>query len=366
MIIILSLHKQQVKEEVNMKMLRKIGIITFLFLIPAIFLSGCFEKENTKDEDDIYNSVTGRNAENEDYIFYSIDDTEEDSLSFCNKKTGVTEKLVKNLFKDDWTIGNTIFKKGNCIYYMLFTKDYSERGLYEAYDKFRIIKVNTVDFSDKIIYEANANSSKTQFLGLQKSEDSNATFFQEITAFFLDDRNFYFITPNQIWQMSRNTGKKKSIIDISASKNVAYDGVNIYYINDSLQIVKYNTETKKTETLSDIATEYFLLTDSKLYYTDRRDENKIYSFDLINNTVNKISNQSVSSYVCDKQYIFYLDEKTYYLHRIDMDGSNDKVVLEKAIISIYMFTDYGKIYIAVVSDNNQIMIINKDTLEVES
>ena len=345
-------------------MKKSIKLFLLFLLLTALetaFL-GCTKMKNT---DIIYNSACKRFEENVNGIFYfNSDSTGGNKITFCDKRTGTSGVLIKNLFQDDIMISDGMFAEGDNIYYMYFTKDYSERGLYEGNDKFIILKVDTTDYNEKVIYEANANPGKKDFMGMPQ-KDKNTDFYMGITGFFLDEKYFYFIYNNQIWEMNRLTGKKMSIIEAAVMRNVAYDGKNIYYINDLLQLIKYNTESRKSEAISDIITEYFILDYSKLYYINRRDNYTIYSYDLADGSITKISNHPASSFICGDQYIFYIDRQTSYPHRINVNGGNDRIVLEKEAFSIYLFRDYDKIYINLVSDNNREVILNKNTLEEE-
>jgi hypothetical protein len=335
-------------------------IFIYLLIIITTFFSGCESIENI---DPIYNSVNKRFAENQSYIFY-LESSEilENQIMFCNKERESSEALIKNLFKNDFNFMDCLFVQGDNIYYGYFTQDYSKRGLYEEHDKFRLMVIDTKDFSEKLIYEANAKQVYKDFMGTEVT-DNNAVFYKGITGFFLNNKYIYFITSNQIWEIERLSGKKNSIIKATVMRNVAYDGKNIYYINDLLQLIKYNTETKKSEAVSDIITEYFVLDTSKLYYINRRDNYNIYSYDFIKDTITKINNYPTSSFVCDNQYIFYLERQTSYPHRINIDGSNDTVVMEDNAYSLYLFHDYDKIHINLISDSYQKVIINKNTLQ---
>lgn len=59
----------------------------------------------------------------------------------------------------------------------------------------------------------------------------------------MNDDYLYFVG-NDLRQVSRLTGNI-SVIDVPVNRNYAFDGENIYYINEKLILSKYNTKSKK-------------------------------------------------------------------------------------------------------------------------
>jgi|GEM_PF-3454436 hypothetical protein len=338
---------------------------TIIVIFLSVFLIGLgcsfwyIREISTKEVHYQFNSELNHYAESNNYIFYADIQDVKDPFSMLNIKNGKEQSLVKDLYKQDYSISNVLFSEGDYIYYMMFSQDYSERGLYEAYDKFRIVRLNTKDFTDTLVYEDNANGIKKKFLGLQNIEDDSARFYMSITGFFLDEKSIYFITQNQIWKVSRRTGKKDKIISVASMKSVAFDGTNIYYINDSLQIVKYNVSASKSAIVSDIATEFFVISDSKIYYINRRDNSCIYSYDLIRHKNQSLHSRAATFIAYDKKTIYYIDKDNSYLHQMSESGTQDSVVLKDAIIDFYVFPNYDEIFLSLISKQNQLIKVHK-------
>lgn len=334
-------------------------IITSFFFIGIGCSFWYIQEISIKEVHYQFNSELNHYAESNNYIFYvDIQDTE-DPLKMCNIKNGKEESLVKDLYKQDYSISKAMFSEGDYVYYMMFSKDYSERGLYEAYDKFRIVRINTKNFTDTLIYEDNAKDIKKNFLGLQNIENDNSQFYMKISGFFLDKEMIYFITQDQIWRINRTTGKKDKIINVALMRSVAFDGLNIYYINDSLQLVKYNTSADKSAIESDIATEFFVLSDSKIYYINRRDNSGIYSYDLIQHKNRSLHSQAATFIAYDKKNIYYIDKDNSYLHQMSESGTKDSIVLEDPIFSFYVFPNYNKIFLSLISEHKNLIKVHK-------
>lgn len=318
--------------------------ILFTILSIIIFTGGCNSKINQESNNVIYNSNQMQCAENEEYIFYINDRLMKNSFLIEDKKKGETDTLIKSPFKESYELKQMIYARGKSVYYIYTIRDYSERGLYYAYNKFRIVEIDTTDFTEKTVFEVSANSGE-EFLGLHKENFSDIEFYNSITGFFADDEFFYFATSEGIWSVNRISGVKNKIIENKMMRSFAYDGTNIYYINDYLQIIKYNTNTKEIEEYSDIVTEYFMLINNKLIYSNLRDQHKLYSYDLISRKIEKVHDKKIVQFVCNNDYVFYIDEHSGHLCRMDINGEDNKVVSDEAVNGIYIFPNYDKVFI---------------------
>lgn len=304
----------------------------------------------------IYNLETSNLGENSDYLFCIFDLIVENNYLFLNKKTGLEGSFVRDAFQEDSVLYNAIYVIDDYLYYMQLSRDYSERGLHEGFSEFKLIELNTKTFNEKIIYKDNANGSSKKFMGLQTIENNNALFYQSINNFFISDKYIYFITSDTVWEVNRISGNKSDIIHLSNMRSLAFDGELIYYINDNLELSRYNINSKKTDVISEVVTEKFILTDGTICYINRRDHNRIYSLQLKDNIITKISDLSVSSFTCDSEYIYYTDNERYYLYRMDRDGQNIQIIVDEKVYIYYTFSSHDIVYIYSESERNYVKI----------
>lgn len=74
------------------------------------------------------------------------------------------------------------------------------------------------------------------------------------------------------------------IIQGTISTAIAFDGRNIYYLNNRSELIRYDS-VSVTETSLEIIAYDFLLDKEQIYYIDRTDGNRVYACNLKENTV---------------------------------------------------------------------------------
>nr|WP_275444067.1 DUF5050 domain-containing protein [Lysinibacillus fusiformis] len=304
---------------------RKFGLITPILWFLVTSLSGCIPNDD-KGTTSIYNFSSRQSYENEQYRFY-LDEKDLKNIRFLfeDKKTGEIRNFIRNPMQALTTVGNSIYGKDHFVYYMKY--DYEKSEFREKIDRFSIIEVNTKNFEEKNIFEKNINQDHGDFFNVQKRVNNDFLTFKAINSFFLDEQNIYLIGQNEIKRVSKLTGKISVIIRFPVLRSVAFDGRNIYYINEKYQVAKYDTKLDSEIIIQDIVTKYFVLTEKELLYLNRKDQQKVYSMNLNSLTSRKIIDKSVLNFTCDDQYIFYESETNLKKYRIDRDGKNDGLYL---------------------------------------
>ncbi|GIP35360.1 DUF5050 domain-containing protein [Paenibacillus sp. J2TS4] len=297
--------------------LRPVGLMLILSLA-ASALSGC-ASNGEEGNYDIYNSSSKRSFENERYRFYA-----DETIVFENKETGETRNLIRNPLQSSTKVRDVIYGNGSLVYYMKY--DYDKSKLRETVDRFSIIEVDTATFEERIVFEKNLNADRDNFLGLNKTNVSDEVSFITTDSFFMDKHSIYLIGGGEIKRLNKHTGKMSVIVRSRVMRSVAFDGRNIYYVNDKSEVAKYDTRTDSETVLPDIVTEYFVLTDTELLYINRKDKQKIYAMNLGDFSTRKITDKSVMSFTCDGTYIYYEDKGDLKKYRIDRDGQNDTLV----------------------------------------
>lgn len=122
---------------------------------------------------------------------------------------------------------------------------------------YRLVRVDLSSFDETVLFEAEA------------SMENKWAFLNEATAFFLDEKNIYFILPQEIRQVDRRT-RTVTALDIPTNQNVAFDGKKIFYLNEACCLTSYDPATGNTEVWEDVAAGAFVLEPGGVSYTDLR------------------------------------------------------------------------------------------------
>lgn len=122
---------------------------------------------------------------------------------------------------------------------------------------YRLIRVDLSSFDETVLFEAEA------------SMENKWAFLDEARTFFLDEKNIYFILPQEVRQVDRRT-HTVTALEIPTNKNVAFDGKKIFYLNEASCLSSYDPATGSTETWEDVAAGDFVLGPGGVSYTDLR------------------------------------------------------------------------------------------------
>lgn len=301
-----------------------------LILCIALFsLAGCTSSDKKVERNDVYNYASRHFFENERYRFY-VDETDLDHirLVFEDKETREIRNFIRNPMQSLTKVENNIYGNGSFVYYIKLDYDKSGFRNLEELDRVFIVEVDTTTFDERIVFEKSVNLQKDRFLGLHSVDIADSSFYSGIDSFFLDETSIYFVGQDKIRRVNRWTGQSTVIIRYPVLRSVAFDGRHIYYVNEKYQAVKYDTKTDSETVLPNIITTFFVLTDTELLFLNRKDHSKIYTMNLEDSTIRKITDKSVWSFTCDDQYIYYEAKEDNQRYRIDRDGQDNTLVLD--------------------------------------
>ncbi|GAC40925.1 DUF5050 domain-containing protein [Paenibacillus popilliae] len=292
----------------------------------AFGLGGCASQENAKHAD-IYNWSSRQAFENGRYRFY-VDETDlkDRKIVFADKQTGKTSDLIRNPLQSLTRIADSIYGNGSLVYYMKY--DYDKSQFREAVDRLSIIEVDTSNFSERMVFEKNVNTQKSNFLRFVHGDKSELLFFEWASSFFLDQDNIYLVGRDEIRKVNAFSGSMKVIIRSSLLRSVAFDGRHIYYTNGKSEVVKYDTQTETETRLPDIITEFFVLTDTELLFLNRKDRQKIYAMNLSESAIRKITDTPALSFHCDDESIYYVKMEDMKTYRFDREGRTESLHLD--------------------------------------
>ncbi len=295
---------------------KTVCLILLLCLSTSLF-SGCAAPD-TVQEHPLFNLEQSDTFENDNYRFF-VENPNSDEATWMmeNKSTGKTEKLIRNPMQALSKVPEAIYGCGNFVYYMQIDSDVS--GFFTIADRFSVVEVDTRNFSKKIVFERNLNTSRNTFLNIGKPKEQDVKFFSFVNALFLDHQNFYFIGNGQVSKVNRLTGERKVIIEAPLLKSLSFDGENIYYINAESKLMKYDVHTDQEAELNGIVTESFLLTEKEVIFMDRLDQNKLYAISLKDGSRRKILDQSVLSFSLKGENIVYLSKADLKEHQIKLE-----------------------------------------------
>lgn len=298
------------------KKLKRIPTFSLLVVICITVSSFCGCALSQNPDYPILNLAQKNIYENDKYRFEA---TREDSgkvvISCENKTTGAIQPLVRNPMQALVELSENLYGYGDFVYYMQSDNDKSQ--FFSTLSRFSVVEVDTRDFSERIVYEQNLNSTQGTFMGIgQTKTDYQAFFMAQAQAFFADEKSIYFFTDNQVYQINRATGKRQIIIENAGGRNLAFDGEKIYFTNQKSQVIVYDIPTQKQDVLPDVVTESFWLTKDKLIFLNRREQNRIYSMNLADGQMERITEEPALSFSVEGDMILYTDKVDLKEHTI--------------------------------------------------
>lgn len=292
------------------KQMRYIGMTTIISM--SLFLAGC----NRKDEEAsvvTYNSLTAYEFENEEYKVYSYD---KDSFPvYENKRTGEVKDLIRDpmilLTEKDKSVDimEEIFAADSKIYYArLDSKDYRRRvgDSQSRVVKLSIIEMNLKNLEEKKIFEKIISTGR-DFLGISYNTSDKWGFMELQTGFFLNNSSIFIVCNDGIYQIERDN-EKLTFLDIPTNYNIAFDGKDIYFIDNDLILSRYDTNTQQTYKVIETAVYQFYLTNDTIVFINREDAYKVYDYNLKTKEVVKLLDKQALSFEIEENHIYITDK----------------------------------------------------------
>lgn len=289
-----------------------------LCLLPL--LSGCANISDQPNDIAIYNSTDSRSAHTGEYEVVFDDETQ--SYLLYNQAKDETLDLNRSVFAKNTNTGKirSIFCSGQYVYYLqLRTESYIDRvGIYNSTAEIvSIIELNTETFEQQIVFEQMATPGRSVF-GVEYQTDDKWGFILETTGFFLNGSSIFFHSNSSIRKVDRETNQI-SIIDIPMDKNIAFDGRNIFYIDSLSMLIKYDTQNAVHTSYQDVIAYNFFLTEQKIYFINRTDDDKIYVCDLDGSNIQKIIDVPAIYLTFDNNTIYFTAKKDGQRYCVDIE-----------------------------------------------
>lgn len=277
---------------------------TFMLLLCLLMifnLSGCASKKNITVTYNFFESNTCGNYE----VLRS--DTDQ-NYSLKNTITGETFDLSRSplfgVFSDNENITGYFCSDPYIYYTTSKTEEYIDRvGTYStSFTLQSIIELNLETFKEKVIFEKITDSQRS-LLGIEYKTSDKWEFLQYKQGFFLNEDSIFFIGNDSISKVNRKT-EAVQMLDIPINGNLAFDGQNIFYLNEQSVLTKYNTVSNETFAYDSVIAYHFFLDTQGIYYIDLTDSNHVYFSDLKGNNKMLISDTSALSITCDQTTIY--------------------------------------------------------------
>jgi hypothetical protein len=295
----------------------KVGCSILVTCLIVSTFSGCSAPDMTRGHI-LFNLEQNHSFEDERYrVFIDKSDPDNTMLICENKITNEKQRLDLNPMRALVRIPDSIFGLSDYVYYIRIDTD--ESMFFPVTDRISIIEIDMRTFNEKLVFERNLNTNRDTFLNIGSAKNNDMILFEQLEAFFLDNKFFYFIYDGKVFRYSRLTGKMKLILEVPVLKSLAFDGTYIYYINEKSLLMQYNVRTDIETEFFDIVTESFLLTKTDVIFMNRLDQNRIYAMNRANGTARKTTEEPALSFSVEDNIIDYTRETDLQQRRIKLN-----------------------------------------------
>ena len=277
----------------------------FAMLLIIVFMTGC--TPGNENISNIYFSLgrSGTLSQNEHYYFDFYNELSEDrDLIAVSKSDGSRFKVLHNTFGETLRADKCCIV-GNDLYFFMIN----------ASKSFVIYKVNLDTFK---LEEVTKQSSESyySFLGLKFS--NSIVIDKTILSFFTDGNTLFLVTSdNEVFQCDMDLKNSECIIsDGIYESQLIFTGEKIYYINNKLELVQYDVESKSSEVISENFARAFDLDEDKIIYSGN---DGIYSIFLDDYTIKQISDLSAERIIVDGNKAVICFNDSLYLLDIESE-----------------------------------------------
>ena len=288
-----------------------------MLCVVGTLLAGC-GKEN---DSTVYNLDHGNFYTAKDYVIIA------DIFSnvIIDETTGQVYSFPLDAFTEDTASASPFFYgKGDKLYYIKKVSS-SERSGMPGPENYVLAVLNMQAMEETVYYQWNQSSE--WFFGLLDRESTEANPWM-MNGFFLHGSYIYYEHGGEaaVYRMNRYTGENEAYLELSKACNIAYDGENIYYTDHYNRLVLRNLDSGDEHAVEEVAAYDFILTPEGIYFLNMRDAQTLYYWDAAAGEAIKLNDTPGYQLYWDNTYLWLLNPDGYVLHRMDHDGSNEKVL----------------------------------------
>lgn len=235
----------------RMKFPKKFAAV-FTIASLCVNLCGC---SNGKENKAVFNSFeSGYFGENEDYYFICAD-----GVTAISKRDGSKTELIHEEFKNALT---PVFGVSTLDNELIISK-FDKRNLYVG-----AVDPQTAEYKSVMSFE---HQNDYGFLGLARNKPP--FFGMRLRGIFTDGDDVYFQADGKnesgIYKLSGN--KLQCVISGEIYNNMySFDGANIYYINNRLELIKFNISNETSEIISSDLTRCVYYDGERLLYSNKK------------------------------------------------------------------------------------------------
>lgn len=240
---------------------RLFRFVPILLALCAV-LSGCAGPV-AQEQAEFNLSDTGHYETDRYRIYTKEDENLELNLIAEDKQSGEQFPLVRDAFEGSYKVMPYIYGNGNHVYYIKMTVDKSETILYSMNEHLLVQEMDLTDFSERTVLQIRMNE-KNLMGTVFRANQVDWSYYLGIRGFFLDQDYVYFISSEDVSRVNYLTGKREVLIEAPLLSDVAYDGQNIYYLNERFQLVKFSLDEQEGQVMSDKIMRQFYLPEGEI------------------------------------------------------------------------------------------------------
>ncbi len=260
-------------------------------LFGLIFLFGCGNGVPDDVSTPIYNS---RYTEVSEIATYEAHyDYSKGGIVYLDKESEEEVLLTREVLDINTVYERYVYGTEDYLYYAKKKVEYSpfimeNTRMREGSNRYSyvIVKVDTHTFREKVIFEKKFNIQRNSIF---RNEHNEWSFLSGVSGIFLDKDYIYVISAQGVKQISRRTSVVTTLSEINDNNNIAFDGNYIYYVGDMYILNRYNIQEGIYESVDEVITDRFQLHEDFIEFENKRDENKLYTYNTVSGEIKKIN-----------------------------------------------------------------------------
>lgn len=283
----------------------------------VLLLTGCSQSKETF----IYNRSTSSWYEADDYVIIG----DYDGSTLIDKVTETTHDFPLSALEGETiACGSTFYGVGNAVYYLKTTTHQPSASWDTISTYCDLVKFDLNTMEESVVYQWNEESA--WFFGLLDWDNSVPNSFS-VELLFIHENDLYYMDTStfSLNKMDLLTGQYKVVLTSLNSQDIAYDGVNLYYLDSYNRLVIRTIETSKEQAIDEVVASKFLLTSDGIYFLNRRDNSTLYFWDKSIGAVSKISDLETVTIYWSSEYLWTVDG-TGMIYRMSHNGKKQAKV----------------------------------------
>ena len=208
--------------------------------------------------------------------------------------------------------------------------------------------------STSINQESYTLKGRTSMYDLSYNNQSGGTVIK-------DQKSFYYVNNNQLYVSDLNQLDNSEVLIDDCVGYLSIKNHVLYYCDSQYNYQAYDLKTKTTTQILENVY-YPIIKNHVIYYQLDQDHESLYRYSLDDQTNQKLNDETSYDITIDGKYIYYLakNDEQYALKRMTITGENIETLYEKQCT---FALDNKDLYL---TDNSQIIKINKETLKQET